>query len=47
MTMRCDEILISTGWDVKERKEGESVFFHFELVKMMGMGYYALVRQKW
>lgn len=26
MTMRCDEILISTGWDVKERKERECFF---------------------
>lgn len=33
MTMRCDEILISTGWDVKERKTKECtcVWFLFRL----------------
>lgn len=39
--MRCDEILISTGWNVKERKERERVYvcgFFFELVKMSESG---------
>lgn len=34
--MRCDEILISTGWGVKERKE--CVWFLFELVKVSESG---------
>lgn len=41
MTMRCDEILISTGWGVKEREERESVCVcvsHFELVRMSESG---------
>lgn len=43
--MRCDEILISTGWDVKERKQRESVF-SFRIGQneriWRGMDYYAL-----
>lgn len=44
MTMRCDEILISTGWDVKERKG--CVWFLFRTGQneriWRGMDYYAL-----
>jgi len=48
MTMRCDEILISTGWDVKERKTKECtcVCFSFRIGQneriWRGMDYYAL-----
>lgn len=47
MTMRCEEILILTGWDVKERKE--CVCFSFRIGQNeriwsgVGMDYYALV----